>query len=127
METFSFPWLSCQSMCLPSVAYTHGGVLVNFKQALKFFIPAGMRVTLSSLGGAVEQALKLQFLHLLQPNTTHQAASWHVKKARAPGSFVYEVRVCSTLEDFLSEMLCLPYRGFTHSCLLISDSWSLGL
>lgn len=71
-----------------NVGYTHGGeVLFNFKQALQFCLPAGMGVTLSCLGGAVEGALKLQFLHVLQPNTTHQAAPQHVEKARAPQLF----------------------------------------
>lgn len=72
---------------MSNVGYTHRRVFFIFKQALKFCIPAGMKVALSCLGGAVEWALKLQFLHMLQPNTTHRAASQHVKKARAPQLF----------------------------------------
>lgn len=70
-----------------NVGYTHGGVFFIFKQAVKFCIPAGTRVTLSCSGRVVDWALKLQFLHVLQSNTTHRAASQHVKKARAPQLF----------------------------------------
>lgn len=68
------------------VGYTRGELLFNFKQALKFCSSAGMRVTLSCLGRAVEGALKLQFLHVLQASTAHQAPQ-HEKKARAPQLF----------------------------------------
>lgn len=126
LETFSFLLLSCQSTCLMWVTHTD-----------RYFLFLNKHLNSASLQAwgwlwAVweEQWNELWsynfFICYSQTQHTKQHHSmW--KRPEPPSSFIYKVRVCSTLEDFLSEMLCLLYRGFTHSCcpdFLIHGHWA---